>query len=315
MPLDPQARILRDTLAASGAPPTHLLSVAEARQAIFDILPLGSALEPVAWVEDRQILSNIGQAAIPVRIYAPEGTGPFPVLVFSHGGGWVVGNLEIYDAICRTLTNSAGCITISVDYRLAPEHKFPAAAEDCYRAAHWVVENSVTFNGDPRRVAVGGDSAGGNLAAVVALMARDRGGPALVFQVLIYPVTDHYTAGHASYEENAEGYFLTRDEMIWFWNHYLPSEEEVKHPYASPLKAADLHGLPSALVITAEFDPLRDEGEMYAARLREAGVPVIATRYEGMIHGFINMSGVLDQSKRAFSQIAAELHKAFNKGV
>ena len=315
MPLDPQARILWDALAATGVPPTHLLSVAEARQAMFDILPLGSALEPVAWVEDRQVPSSIQGAAIPVRIYAPEGTGPFPVLVFFHGGGWVVGNLEIYDAICRTLTNSAGCITVSVDYRLAPEHKFPAAAEDCYESTRWVVENSATFNGDPGRVAVGGDSAGGNLATVVALMARDRGGPSLVFQVLIYPVTDHYTAGHASYEENAEGYFLSRDEMIWFWNHYLLGEEEAKHPYASPLKAVDLHGLPPALVITAEFDPLRDEGEMYATRLREAGVPVIATRYDGMMHGFINMSGVLDQSKRAFSQIAAELHKAFNNAV
>jgi len=218
MPLDPQARIVWDTLAATGVPPTHLLSVAEARQAMFDILPLGSPLEPVAWVEDRQVPSSIQGAAIPVRIYAPEGTGPFPVLVFFHGGGWVVGNLEIYDAICRTLTNTASCITVSVDYRLAPEHKFPAAAEDCYEATHWVVENSATFNGDPGRVAVGGDSAGGNLATVVALMARDRGGPPLVFQVLIYPVTDHYTAGHASYEENAEGYFLSRDEMIWFWN-------------------------------------------------------------------------------------------------
>jgi acetyl esterase len=315
MPLDPQARIVWDTLAASGVPPTHLLSVAEARQAMFDILPLGSPLEPVAWVEDRQVPSSIPGAAIPVRIYAPEGTGPFPVLVFFHGGGWVVGNLEIYDAICRTLTNSAGCITVSVDYRLAPEHKFPDAAEDCYEATRWVVENGATFNGDPGRVAVGGDSAGGNLATVVALMARDRGGPPLIFQVLIYPVTDHYTAGHASYEENAEGYFLSRDEMIWFWNHYLLGEEEAEHPYASPLKAVDLHGLPPALVITAEFDPLRDEGEMYATRLREAGVPVIATRYDGMMHGFINMSGVLDQSKRAFSQITAELHKAFNHAV
>src|SRR5258708_10638355 len=149
MPLDPQARILWDALAATGVPPTHLLSVAEARQAMFDILPLGSALEPVAWVEDRQVPSSIQGAAIPVRIYAPEGTGPFPVLVFFHGGGWVVGNLEIYDAICRTLTNSASCITVSVDYRLAPEHNFPAAAEDCYESTRWVVENSATFTPHP----------------------------------------------------------------------------------------------------------------------------------------------------------------------
>lgn len=308
MPLDPQARAFLDTLAASGVPPLHMLPVEVARQAMYNFIPLGGPPEAVAGVENRQVTGTGG--AIPVRIYTPEGSGPFPVLVFFHAGGYVIGNIETYDGVCRKLTNAAQCITVSVDYRLAPEHKFPAAVDDAYEATRWVAENCAAFNGDPKRVAVGGDSAGGCLTTVVSLLARDLGGPALVYQVLIYPTTD-LRGQTASIEEMGDGYLLTREDMIYFTNHYLNSEDEKLDPRASPLLAPDLRGLPPALVITGEFDPLRDEGEMYAARLKEAGVPVTATRYDGMIHLFLMMSGMMDQSKQAFAQIGAELRKAF----
>jgi len=203
----------------------HTQTVADARGALLAMGAMAGEPEPVANVEDREIPGPEGQ--ISVRIYTPEGKGPFAVLVFFHSGGWVIGNIESHDAICRSLTNAAGCITVSVDYRLAPEHKFPAALEDCYAAIQWVAANAATFNGDSTRIAVGGDSAGGNLAAVVALMARDRGGPNLVYQLLIYPATDYYLPGTASIQENAEGYLLTRDDMIWFLNHYLSGLEEL----------------------------------------------------------------------------------------
>src|SRR6266581_2544411 len=286
MPLDPQTQAVLEMMAAMGAEP-----------------------EPVGKVEDRDIAGPEG--TIPVRIYTPEGKGPFPVLVYFHGGGWVIGNIESHDAVCRTLTNTVDCITVSVDYRLAPEYKFPAAPEDCYAATKWVAENAATFSGDPARVAVGGDSAGGNLAAVVSLMARDRGGPSLVYQLLIYPATDYYLPGTASIEENAEGYLLTKDDMIWFLNHYLSGEEDTKHPYAFPLKAENLSGLAPAMVITAEFDPLRDEGEIYAFQMQKAGVTVTSRRYHGTIHGFVSLSGMIDLGKQAITDVAAELRSAF----
>jgi acetyl esterase len=247
---------------------------------------------------------------MPVRLYTPPGRGPFPVLVYFHGGGWVIGNIAAYDPTCRALTNAAGCVVVSVEYRLAPEHKFPAAPEDCYAALQWVATNAAAINGEPARLAIGGDSAGGNLTAVVAQMARDRGGPPLVYQVLVYPVTD-YNYNTASYRENADGYLLTRDAMGWFWNHYLRSQADGSNPLASPLRAPNLRGLPPALVLTAEFDPLRDEGEAYAARLQETGVPVTLKRYDGMIHGFFSLGTVLDQGKQAMADAAAALRGAF----
>jgi acetyl esterase len=310
MSLDPQAHAL--LMAAVGAPPLNTLSVAAARQAMRDALvPLGGEPEPVNTTQDREIPGPLG--TIPIRIYTPAGQGPFPVLVFFHGGGWVIGNLDTHDAMCRSLTRSAGCVTVSVDYRLAPEHKYPAARDDCYTATKWVADNARSLNGDPERLAVGGDSAGGSLAAVVTLMARDQGGPHLVYQLLIYPVTNYYNPGTASYQENAAGYFLTRDDMIWFWNHYVSSEEEARHPYASPLQAENLHSLPPALVITAEFDPLRDEGERYAARLQEAGVSVVSIRYPGQMHLFVSMAGAIDQGKRALADASTSLRFAFRK--
>jgi acetyl esterase len=296
MPLDPQTQLLLQQMEAAGAPPLYTLPVEAARAMVlanpFPPVPFGR----LASIEDRAIPGPAGD--IPVRIYTPEGSGPFPVLVYYHGGGWVILNLDSHDSLCRALASGAGCVTISVDYRLAPEHKFPAAPDDCLAALRWAAANAIEISGDPARIAVGGDSAGGNLATVVALLARDAGGPPLAGQLLLYPVTDHYRVDLPSYAENAEGYFLTMDDMVWFWDHYLSSADEAIDPRASPLRAADLGGLPPALVITAEYDPLRDEGEAYAQRLREAGVPTTHTRYAGAIHGFFSMAGILDQGKQ-----------------
>jgi len=307
MALDPQAQALLDLVAAFGMPALSTLSVEDARKALVQMGELsGPEPEPVAKVEDRLIPGPAGQ--IPVRVYTPQGSGSFPVLVWFHGGGFALGSIDIVDEFCRALTNAAGCITVSVDYRLAPEHKFPAAVDDCYTATKWVAENANAIGSDPTRIAVGGDSAGGNLAAVVALMARDRGTPPLVYQLLVYPVTN-FAFDTPSHREYADGYFLTKDDMTWFCNLYLRSEADSHNPYASPLQAQDLRGLPPALVITGEFDPLRDEGEAYAARMREAGVPVACKRYSGMIHGFLSMP--LDQGKKARQEAAAGLRSAF----
>ncbi len=232
------------------------------------------------------------------------------MLVFFHGGGWVIGDLETPDGTCRALANRAGCVVVSVDYRLAPENKFPAAPQDTYAATQWVAANAASIHVDPARIAVGGDSAGGNLAAVTAQMARDRGGPRLVFQLLVYPVIDG-ACDTASYRDNAEGYLLTKDMMRWFWNHYVRDAEDLFNPIASPLRARSLKGLPPALVQTAEFDPLRDEGEAYAAQLKQAGVPVRLTRYNGMIHGFFGMASVMDRAKTAIDEAGAALRSAF----
>jgi acetyl esterase len=308
MPLDSQAKQLMDQLSASGMPPLEEMGVEGARQAILAMTQMGGDPAAVASVTDRTIPGPAGE--IPVRIYTPAGKPPFPVLVYFHGGGWVIGSLESHDGTCRDLANGAGSIVVSVDYRLAPENRFPAAAEDAYAATKWVAENAASIGADAGRVAIGGDSAGGNLTAVVALMARDRGGPRLAFQLLVYPVTD-VARDTRSYEENADGYFLTRKAMEWFWGHYLGRPTDGENAYASPLRAASLAGLPPALVITAEFDPLRDEGEAYARRLEEAGVHVRLKRYDGMIHGFFGMGRVLDQGKQAMAEATGHLRLCF----
>src|SRR2546428_1348707 len=308
MPLDPQTQAVLEMMAAMSAPPVHTQSVEEARQTMAMMAVMAGEPEPVGKVEDRDIAGPEG--TIPVRIYTPEGKAPFPVLVFFHGGGWVIGNIESHDTVCRSLTNMANCITVSVDYRLAPEHKFPAAPEDCYAATQWVAANAAMFNGDTSRIAVGGDSAGGNLAAVVALMARDRGGPSLVFQLLVYPVT-HCNYTTSSYQSYADGYLLSRDSMQWYWDHYLHMPADASNPYAAPLVTQDLGGLPPALVVTAECDPLCDEGAAYARRLQAAGVLTTYSCYDGMIHGFFGMPAVLDKGKRAVADAATALQKAF----
>jgi len=308
MPLDPQAKAVLDQFASMGGPQLHEMSVAQARELILGMVALGGEPESIARVENRTVPGPAGQ--IPVRIYTPVGTAPFPVLVYFHGGGWVIGNLDTHDGICRSLANRVGCLVVSVDYRLAPEHTFPAAPEDCYAATRWLAEHAGSLGGDKGRIAVGGDSAGGNLAAVVALMARDRGGPKLAFQLLVYPATDTDFETR-SYRENSEGYFLTRADMVWFWNHYAPRDEDRRNPYAAPLRAASLRGLPPALVITAEFDPLCDDGNAYAARLREDGVPVRLSQQDGLIHGFFQMGAVIDRGRASVDEGSRALKDAF----
>jgi len=307
MPLHPQARVVLDALEKLGQPDWTTQTPEQVRRMFQESALVGEG-EQVARVEDRTLPGPAGE--IPVRVYAPEGEEePRPGVVYFHGGGFVMGSLETHDATCRSLANASGCTVVSVDYRLAPEHPFPAAPEDCYAATRWVASHGAELGIDPDRLAVAGDSAGGNLAAAVSLMARDRGGPALRHQVLIYPVADH-GFDTPSYRENAEGYLLSRQLMEWFWGHYLARESDADHPYASPLRAPDASKLPPALVLTAEFDPLRDEGEAYAERLRAAGVPTRLSRYDGMIHGFFSMAEAMEPGRRAVDEVAAALRRA-----
>jgi acetyl esterase len=310
MPLQPQVKELLDQIAearANGGKAIEEMTVAENREGLLAFYNTVTG-EPqnVGKVEDIKIPVNGSE--IDLRIYTPSGTGPFPVFVYYHGGGWVLGDLDVIDPILRAVTNSAGCLVVSVDYRLAPEFKFPVGPEDCYAATKWTAENIAKYNGDPNRIAVGGDSAGGNLAAVIPLMAKDRGGPDIALQVLLYPVTD-FSFNTKSYQINGEGHYLETPAMHWFKDQYLNSDDEIKDPYASPLLAEDLSGLPPALVITCEYDVLRDEGEAYAARLKEAGVPVEQTRYDGQIHGFFWMPVLMDDANKALQQISDALKK------
>lgn len=305
MPLDPQVQALLAEVEALGNPPLHTLSAVEARKLQRISPAVAEPPEPIFEVTERTIPGPGGE--LPIRVYRPSAQRPLPALVYFRGGGWMIGTLEYREAFCRRLANGAQCVVISVDYRNAPEHPFPAAADDALAATDWVASHAGALGIDPARVLVGGDSAGGNLATVTAIQARDRGKPVLAGQLLIYPITDHYSAGFASYEANATGYYLTRDAMIWFWNNYAPAEEQALSPLASPLRAQSLWQLPQTLVITAEYDPLRDEGEAYARRLAESGVATKLIRYDGLIHGFIGMTAALDRGREAVAEIVAEL--------
>jgi acetyl esterase len=312
MPIDPQMRTLLDQLNAAEAKPFHAGSPQEARAGIQALISIvAGPPEKVAKVEDRKISGAGGQ--IPLRIYTPAGAAPMGAMVFFHGGGWVIGDIESHDVLCRSLANGAGCVTVSVDYRLAPESKFPAAAEDCYAATKWVAENAATLGVDANRIAVGGDSAGGNLAAVVSQMARDRGGPQIRFQLLIYPATDYSREYPSQTDFTADGYILSRSDMIWFYDHYMNSDADRTNPYLSPGCAKSLAGLPPAFVITCELDPLRDEGEAYADAMRKAGVTVKANRYDGLCHGFLMMPGVIDAAKGAIADCCTELRQAITR--
>lgn len=308
MPLSLKMRAFLLLARLTGGKPLHELPVSEARRATVMRMPKSRTAVPRAGVADRAIPGPAGD--IPIRIYTPQGAGPFPLLVYFHGGGFVVGSIDDADVMCRTLCGGVGCVVVSVGYRLAPEHKFPAASDDCLAATRWVALHATELAADPDRLAVGGDSAGGNLATVTALRIRDEGGPPLCGQLLIYPVADYHTPPTSSYLANANGYLLTRDMMIWFWEHYLNHAGEAEDPRAAPLRAPDLSGLPPALVITAEFDPLRDEGERYAERLRQAGVPVVLSRYSGMIHGFLLFGELFEESRRAMNEAIAWLRQA-----
>ena len=312
MPPSLTMRALLLLMRVTGGKPLNELPIPEARKAALAQIPKRRKSMPLADITNRTIPGPAGD--IPIRIYAPQGQGPFPLVIFFHGGGFVVGNLDTADEMCRTLCWGADCVVLSVDYRLAPEHKFPAAPDDCLAATRWAAAHAAEFNADPARLVVAGDSVGGNLAAVTALRMRDEGGPALCGQLLIYPVTDYHTPPTPSYLANAHGYLLTRAMMIWFWAHYLNHASEAGHPHAAPLAVPDLRGLPPALVITAEYDPLRDEGERYAERLQQAGVPTVHARYAGMIHGFFVLGDLFGGSRRAIAEANAWLRQVTGEG-
>jgi acetyl esterase len=308
MPLDPQAQAVLDQLAQAKLPDFSTLEPAAARKLYETAFRSDADGEPVAQVENRTLPGPAG--GIPVRVYRPRPDGLLPALVYFHGGGWVIGDLDTHDNVCRALANRAGCSVVSVDYRLAPEHRFPAAPEDCYAAATWVAERGAPLGIDASRIAVGGDSAGGNLAAVVAQAARERGGPRLAAQLLVYPVTNH-DFDSVSYKENAEGYMLTRSMMQWFFGHYLEDAAQGDLPGVSPLRVEGLDGLPPALVVTAGYDPLRDEGDAYAERLVRAGVPTRHLRYDGMFHGFFSMFEQIESGREAIESAALFLRESF----
>lgn len=309
--LHPQARALLDLIAERGVPPTHTLSPQEARAVYRDRRGFTQpAPPPVASVQSLQAEGPLGP--IPLRLYRPLGTMAdqvLPALVYYHGGGWVIGDLDTHDTLCRELANGSGCAVVSVDYRLAPEHRFPAAVDDAIAAARWVRREAAALKLDAQRIAVGGDSAGGNLAAVVAIAARDAGEPPFAWQLLIYPATDqHRTApSHAS---NGQGYLLTRDTMDYFTGHYIPDARLYADWRASPLLHPDLSRLPPALVLTAGYDPLRDEGLAYAQKLSEAGTRATHLSFERQIHGFILMGKVLAEANDAVRLCAAALRDA-----
>jgi acetyl esterase len=306
MPLDPQVSTFLDLLAAAESPPPQQQTPDEARAGFALLAVVTGPPEVSVPTEDRSLPGPKGE--IPVRIYRPPSHGPLPVVVYFHGGGWVIGDITSHDTVCHRLAAGVPAVVVNVDYRLAPEHRFPAAVDDCDAATRWVSEHAADLGADPARLAVAGDSAGGNLAAVVARRARDRGGPPIAFQLLIYPATD-MTRSLPSHTENGTGYLLETDTMAWFTDHYLDGADP-RQPDASPLFAEDLTGLPPALVVTAEFDPLRDEGEAYAERLAEAGVAVTTSRYDGMIHGFYGMDLVIDAARSATDETVTALQKA-----
>lgn len=308
MPPDEQALALLRRRARAGFRPVERLTVREARAACAAYLALQGKPEPVARVGE--LLVPVGPFRLPVRLYYPDTSGPLPVLVHFHGGGWVSGDLPVYDSPSRTLANRTGCAVAVVDYRRAPEHRFPGPLEDCYAALCWIADHAASLDLDPARIGVCGDSAGGNLAAAACLRARQDNGPDLALQVLIYPVTDH-NLDTPSYHEFAEGFGLQRAGMRWYWRHYLPCPAAGADPLASPLRAPDLSGLPPAVVLTAECDPVRDDGERYAARLRAAGVPVRFRRFDGMIHATYLMAGALDRAGELADHIGHEVRSAF----
>lgn len=309
--LDPKAASLLQRLTGMPELRTFTLKVQRELQD-FGYRALMGKPEKVSKVEDLRIPGPAGQ--IPIRVYTPEGKEPFPVFVYYHGGGFCYGNIQLTDNICRAVANRASCVVVSVGYRLAPEDKFPAAIDDSYAATKWVSENANRVNGDPARIAVGGDSAGGMLAAVVSLKARDENAKFPIYQILICPCTDYSGLNTNSWREFSTGYMLTKADALSFMDHYFEEDQDRRVPYASPLLAPDLSKLPPALIITAEFDPLRDEGEAYGERLKRSGVSVKISRYAGMIHDFPMMDGALDKAKDAWNEIAKSLRSIFQKG-
>lgn len=312
--LHPHARALLALIEERGLPPTHTLSPEEARKTYRERRFVTQPDVPEV-SEVRDLHADGPAGAVPMRLYRPLGASAdavLPVLVYYHGGGWVIGDLDTHDTLCREIANASGCSVIAVDYRMGPEHRFPAAVEDCIAATDWIRRNAASLKVDPDRMAVGGDSAGGNLAAVVTIAARDSGGGGdapIRFQLLIYPATDMRRIA-PSHTRNGQGYLLTSDTMAYFHDHYITDPEHDLDWRASPLLADSLQGLPPALVITAGYDPLRDEGLEYAQRLTEAGNRATHISFERQIHGFITMGRVIDEANTAVALCAAELRRA-----
>lgn len=306
MPLDPQAQVILDLINASDFADIAEMTPEEVRAQMRAMTAI-NVPAPVHRVEDLTIPGPGGD--IPVRLYGPDLAEPQPVLIWYHGGGWVIGDLETHDALCRDLANAIGCLVLSVDYRLAPEHRFPAAVDDACAALEWIAAHAGEFGGDPARLAVGGDSAGGQLAAVSAIAARDRRID-LVFQLLVYPAVE-YEFERPSMIDNAKGYLLTTEDMRWFYGHYLNQPSEGDDWRVTVTRAESLAGLPPAFVATAEFDPLRDQGVAYADALAAAGNTVTATTYEGMFHGFFSMGAMVDRAKVAVDDAAELVRDAF----
>lgn len=312
--LHPQARALLDLIAERGVPPTHTLPPDQARALYRDRRGFTQPAPPPVG-ELIELAAPAPHGAIPLRLYRPlgvAGDAVLPALVYYHGGGWVIGDLDTHDTLCRELANLSGCAVVSVDYRLAPEHRFPAAVDDAIAAARWLHREAHILRIDSGRIAVGGDSAGGNLAAVVAIAARDAGDLPLAWQLLIYPATDQHRSA-PSHQRNGQGYLLTSDTMDYFTGHYIPDPAGHRDWRASPLLHPDLSGLPPALVLTAGYDPLRDEGIAYAQRLSEAGIRATHLSFERQIHGFILMGKVLDEANDAVRLCAAALRDALTR--
>jgi len=312
MPLDRQVKALLDQLASQGAPKLWELGPKAARAAMR-LSVFRNSDEPIGKSEDRFFSGPDG--TVGVRVYTPlESSSPLlPGLIFFHGGGFVLGDLESHDGLCRSLSNQSGCRVVSVDYRLAPEHPFPAAVEDCVAATDWVAQNAGDLGIDAARLAVGGDSAGGNLAAVVAMLAAGKRTPKLAFQLLIYPVMQLGGPDTPSMKENANGYFLEKASMEWFTRLYCPDAALRTDARLSPLLADDVALTPPAYVVTAGFDPLRDEGKAYADKLDAAGVPVTYVNYPSMIHGFFSFRSVVPKSREAVAAAAAALRCALSR--
>ena len=309
MPLDPQLQAIRDQSERDNVPPLYTMSLADARAAdLASIQARGGEPEPVYEVADLKIPGPGGE--LPLRLYRPARERPRPALLYFFGGGWVLGTIDTADGVCRSLANSSGALVVVAGYRLAPEHRFPAAIDDCYAAVRWVAEHADEIGADPARLAVGGDSAGGNLAAGVALRAR-ADGQALAGQLLVYPNTDQL-ADDPSMRAADDPFLFNRHSVAWYRQHYLTDPGDAASPLASPLRAESLAGLPPALVITAEYDPLRDQGEAYARRLADEGVQVELSRYPGMAHGFFTMAGTVDASRAAIAQAASTLRAWFD---
>jgi acetyl esterase len=313
MGLHPQVQFLLQMMESRGLPPMEQLSVQEARQAFEASAKLMSKAEKKVSTEDRKIQGD--EKEIAIRIYTPEVKGPTGALVYYHGGGWVIGNIETHDALCHTVAAESGCIIVSVDYGLAPESKFPEPVEDAYLAAKWTYDHANELGIDPQKIAVGGDSAGGNLAVAVSYLAVERKELSIAYQMLLYPSTGfEYTE---SYEKYGEGYYLTKGTMAWFRNQYLTSEDDTVSPLAAPLLIPDAatRQLPPAYIMTAEFDPLCDGGEAFAIKLKDAGVEVKYVCYPGMIHGFLGMTEFVSDGKKAVSEIASELKAKFTADI